>query len=136
MASLSKRSFEVVSPSLLENLKVGLVSSLFSLGMDDYVDSDSFVDENQGDPVPEPSSKKPKSLSLKKRGKENYDPMNDVKRFEEAFSTPSEVQYEQLAKGFTPKNTEKCTNWPLNNFSEWCKGMPDFQTETSALRIY
>ena len=59
-------------------------------------------------------------MSIKKKGKENNDPINDVTRFEEAFSTASEAQYEQLAKGFTPKNTEKCTNWALNNFSEWC----------------
>ena len=122
MASRSRRSFEVVSPrpSLLENLKVHPVSSLFSLGMDDYVDSDSFANQNQGDSVDGPSSKRPKSLRLKKKGKENDDPINDVMCFEEAFSTVSEAQYKQLAKGFTPKNTEKCTNWALNNFSEWC----------------
>ena len=66
MASRSKRSFEAVSPSLLENLKVGPVSPLFSLGMNDYVDSESFIDQNQGYSVAGPLSKKPKSLRLKK----------------------------------------------------------------------
>ena len=92
MASRSKRSFEVVSPSLLENLKVYPVSSLFSLGMDDYIYSDSFVNQNQGDSVAGPLSKRPKSLRLKKKSKENDDPINDVTRFEETFSTASEAQ--------------------------------------------
>ena len=47
--------------------------------------------------------------------------MNESTRFEEAFSVASEDQYDQLAKGFVPKNTEKCTSWAINNFSDWCK---------------
>ena len=66
-------------PSLLENFKVSPVSPLFSPEMNDYVDSESFLDQNQGDSVAGPLSKKPKSLRLKKRGKEN-DPINDVSR--------------------------------------------------------
>ena len=88
-------------------MKVHPVSSLFSLGMDDYVYSDSFVNQNQGDSVAGPSSKRPKSLRLTKKRKENDDPINDVTRFEETFSTASEAQYKQLAKGFTPKKILK-----------------------------
>ena len=120
MSKQSKRSLEVVSPSLLENLKIHPVGPEFSLGMDDYTDSASFNYEN--DPVAGPSkpAKRPKALSLKKPGKEN-DPMNESFCFEEAFSAASEAQYNQLVKGFVPKNTGKCTNWAVNNLNEWCK---------------
>lgn len=78
-------------------MKVHPVSPQFSLGMD----SESFfLIKTNLITWARPSSKKIKSLRTK--GKENY-LINDVTRFEEAFSTASEAQYEQLAKGFTPR---------------------------------
>ena len=42
-------------------------------------------------------------------------------RFDDAFSKSSCEEYSQLAKGYVPKNTSKCTNWAVNNFQVWCK---------------
>ena len=123
MSKPSKRSFEVVSPSLLESVKIHPVRPEFNLGMDDYpYFGSSFCENAAADAGPSKPAKRLKSLRLKKRGKENDPvPVNESTRFEEAFSVASEDQYDQLAKGFVPKNTGKCTTWAINNFSDWCK---------------
>ena len=112
----SKRQLEVVSPSLLNSIKIHPVPRRFSLGMDEFVGPEYFTEDPEDSTAP--SAKKRKSLSLKKPGKENSNP---AARFDDAFAAASDDQYDQLAKGFVPKNTGKCTNWALNNFSEWCR---------------
>ena len=123
MSKPSKRSFEVVSPSLLESVKIHPVRPEFNLGMDDYpYFGSSFCKNASADAGPSKPAKRPKPLSLKKRSKENDPvPVNESTRFEEAFSVASEDQYDQLAKEFVPKNTGKCTTWAINNFYDWCK---------------
>ena len=103
MSKRSKRSFEVVSPSLLESVRIHPVGPEFSLGMDDFPYF-GYSSENSA-AGPSKPAKRQKSLSLKKRGKEN-DPTDGSTRFEEAFSVASKDQYDQLAKGFVPKTLE------------------------------
>ena len=88
--------------------------------MGDYAIDFGSLSHNDSVTGPSKPAKKPKALSLKKPGKEN-DPVNESTCLEEDFSVSSEAQYDQLAKGFVPKNTGKCTNWAVNNFNEWCK---------------
>ena len=78
-------------------------------GIDDYTMYLHFSNDN--DPIPGPSrpAKRPKSLSLKKPGKEK-----ESTQFEEVLSVPSKVQYNKLARDSCQKNTGKSTNWAIS----------------------
>ena len=77
MSRLSKSSYEVVSPSFLESVKIHPNRPESNLEMDDYPYFGCYFSENSaahaGPPKP---AKRMKALNLKKRGKEN-DPMNE-----------------------------------------------------------
>ena len=70
-----KRQLEVVSPSLLKNIKIHPVPRRFSFGMDEFVGPEYFTEDTDCESLPGPSAKKRKSLSLKKPGKENNNPL-------------------------------------------------------------
>ena len=66
MSKPSKRSFEVVSPSLLESVKIHPIWPEFNLGMDDYpCFGSSFCENAAADAGPSKLVKRPKLLSLK-----------------------------------------------------------------------
>ena len=131
------RNYEIISPSLLSSVKIHPVYRRFSLGMDYFLGPDAYVDSEGHLPAVKrskcdgylPAAQKKKSLTLKKKRvrseKENMPPSaksgTESTRFEEAFASSSADQYMQLAKGYVPKNTNKCTTWALNNFQEWSK---------------
>ena len=109
-----------ISPSLLASIKVGKVPRRFSLGMDEYVGPEHYLDDSEDEEpgTNQPKSKKRKlSLSLKK-DKENLP--EEANRFDKAFEVEDE-DYEKMAIAFVPKNTSKNTTWAVVNFNSWCK---------------
>ena len=63
-----------------------------------------------------PSAKKPKSLSLKKPGKENSNP---AMHFEEAFTAASDDQYDLLAKGIVNLPTRTLVSMDARSLCIW-----------------
>ena len=90
--------------------------------MDEYLDPDYRYLEDMDEVELKQLSRKKKRLSLSKtkckdEDKENKTP--SVSRFKGAFSLASDTNYDEMAKGYVPKNTSKSTNWAVNNFNEW-----------------
>jgi len=114
---------EIVSPSLLKNVYLDKkVPPEFDLGMDDFVDDDTFEPPRskrrlQG--KENDNAFQPPRLKLHLQGKKNASILNESKCYEDAFNV-SKQEFCKMSKPFVIKNTQKNNNWhTIANFQSW-----------------
>lgn len=109
---------EVISTSLLKNIKIKRVPSCFSLGMDDWLEPHLVNDSSTSElsPTSPSTATAPKLCAMyappSKKAKLDLKPS-------QRFVKLTDKQLQELSKPCIPKKTLDATNWALNNFKSW-----------------